>query len=114
MEVLMWKDLLARGRGRDRPLRGHREQIESMAREVRMTSAVVVIVVVALSFDFFNGFHDAANSIATVVSTRVLSPQHGRGVGGVLQLRRVPGLRDRGRGDDREGRRGARGRSRTR
>ena len=33
-----------------------------------------LIVVVALSFDFLNGFHDAANSIATVVSTRVLSP----------------------------------------
>ena len=35
---------------------------------------LVVIVIVALTFDFFNGFHDAANSIATVVSTRVLSP----------------------------------------
>ena len=35
---------------------------------------VVAIVVVALGFDFINGFHDAANSIATVVSTRVLSP----------------------------------------
>ena len=34
----------------------------------------VTIVAVALVFDFFNGFHDAANSIATVVSTRVLSP----------------------------------------
>ena len=33
------------------------------------------IVLVALVFDFLNGFHDAANSIATVVSTRVLSPQ---------------------------------------
>ena len=33
------------------------------------------IVAVALAFDFFNGFHDAANSIATVVSTRVLSPR---------------------------------------
>src|ERR1700747_2992207 len=32
------------------------------------------IIVVALAFDFLNGFHDAANSIATVVSTRVLSP----------------------------------------
>jgi PiT family inorganic phosphate transporter len=32
-------------------------------------------VVVALAFDFVNGFHDAANSIATVVSTRVLSPR---------------------------------------
>ncbi|HEV3038550.1 MAG TPA: inorganic phosphate transporter [Candidatus Angelobacter sp.] len=36
---------------------------------------VVVTVLVALSFDFINGFHDAANSIATVVSTRVLSPR---------------------------------------
>lgn len=36
---------------------------------------VVVTVVVALAFDVINGFHDAANSIATVVSTRVLSPQ---------------------------------------
>lgn len=43
-----------------------------------MNSAIpfaIVIVVVALSFDFLNGFHDAANSIATVVSTRVLSPR---------------------------------------
>jgi PiT family inorganic phosphate transporter len=35
---------------------------------------VVVIIAVALIFDFINGFHDSANSIATVVSTRVLSP----------------------------------------
>jgi PiT family inorganic phosphate transporter len=35
---------------------------------------VILIVAVALVFDFINGFHDAANSIATVVSTRVLSP----------------------------------------
>ena len=35
---------------------------------------VVGLIFVALSFDFINGFHDAANSIATVVSTRVLSP----------------------------------------
>ena len=34
----------------------------------------VTVVAIALVFDFFNGFHDAANSIATVVSTRVLSP----------------------------------------
>jgi inorganic phosphate transporter, PiT family len=38
-------------------------------------TVVVVIILVALTFDFLNGFHDAANSIATVVSTRVLSPQ---------------------------------------
>jgi PiT family inorganic phosphate transporter len=36
---------------------------------------LVLIVSLALVFDFLNGFHDAANSIATVVSTRVLSPQ---------------------------------------
>ena len=35
---------------------------------------VVALVLVALAFDFMNGFHDAANSIATVVSTRVLEP----------------------------------------
>jgi PiT family inorganic phosphate transporter len=36
---------------------------------------LVTIVLVALVFDFLNGFHDAANAIATVVSTRVLSPR---------------------------------------
>jgi PiT family inorganic phosphate transporter len=36
---------------------------------------VVVLVVLAIGFDFLNGFHDAANSIATVVSTGVLKPQ---------------------------------------
>ena len=35
---------------------------------------VLIIILVALVFDFINGFHDSANSIATVVSTRVLSP----------------------------------------
>ncbi len=39
-----------------------------------LLTAVVLIVAVALIFDFINGFHDAANSIATVVGTRVLSP----------------------------------------
>src|SRR5882672_7583685 len=36
---------------------------------------VAIIVAIALAFDFTNGFHDAANSIATVVATRVLSPR---------------------------------------
>src|SRR5215472_5013742 len=36
---------------------------------------LVITVITALIFDFLNGFHDAANSIATVVSTRVLSPK---------------------------------------
>jgi PiT family inorganic phosphate transporter len=37
-------------------------------------SLVVFIILVALAFDYINGFHDAANSIATIVSTRVLTP----------------------------------------
>jgi PiT family inorganic phosphate transporter len=37
-------------------------------------SLVLVVILVALVFDFINGFHDSANSIATVVGTRVLSP----------------------------------------
>jgi PiT family inorganic phosphate transporter len=39
-----------------------------------LLAIVVFLVLVALAFDFINGFHDAANSIATVVSTRVLTP----------------------------------------
>ena len=35
---------------------------------------LVLLVLLALAFDFMNGFHDAANSIATVVSTRCSSP----------------------------------------
>ena len=37
---------------------------------------ILFIILIALIFDFLNGFHDAANSIATVVSTRVLSPRN--------------------------------------
>jgi PiT family inorganic phosphate transporter len=40
-----------------------------------MLTVVVLVVILALGFDYINGFHDAANSIATVVSTRVLSPK---------------------------------------
>jgi len=36
---------------------------------------VGILIVVALAFDFMNGFHDAANSVATIVSTRVLTPR---------------------------------------
>lgn len=35
---------------------------------------LIIIIILALAFDFINGFHDAANSIATIVSTRVLTP----------------------------------------
>ena len=39
-------------------------------------AAVIFLIVMALAFDFINGFHDAANSISCIVSTRVLSPKH--------------------------------------
>jgi PiT family inorganic phosphate transporter len=39
-----------------------------------MTTVLIIVIVTALVFDFINGFHDSANSIATVVSTRVLTP----------------------------------------
>lgn len=41
-----------------------------------MISAVIFLILLALVFDFLNGFHDSANSIATIVSTRVLSPRY--------------------------------------
>jgi PiT family inorganic phosphate transporter len=40
-----------------------------------MLILVIVVILVALIFDFLNGFHDSANSIATIVSTRVLTPR---------------------------------------
>jgi hypothetical protein len=36
---------------------------------------IVTVIVVALAFEYINGFHDTANSIATVVSTKVLTPR---------------------------------------
>lgn len=39
-----------------------------------VTTLLVVVIVMAIAFDYINGFHDAANSIATIVSTKVLSP----------------------------------------
>jgi len=42
-----------------------------------MSILVIAIIVIALSFDFLNGMNDAANSIATVVSTKVLTPRQG-------------------------------------
>src|SRR5690606_20954537 len=42
--------------------------------EVSAAILLLVIIVLALVFDYINGFHDAANSIATIVTTRVLTP----------------------------------------
>jgi len=48
--------------------------------------ALVLIVVLAVGFDFMNGFHDAANAIATSVSTRVLSPRQAIMMAAVLNM----------------------------
>jgi PiT family inorganic phosphate transporter len=41
-----------------------------------MTLTILLLIILALAFDFLNGFHDSANSIATIVSTRVLKPRY--------------------------------------
>src|SRR5438309_10361226 len=46
-----------------------------MATVIVPVGIVILVILVALFFDFLNGFHDAANSVATVVSTRVMSPR---------------------------------------
>jgi PiT family inorganic phosphate transporter len=51
-----------------------------------MLTVVVVIILLALAFDYINGFHDAANSIATVVSTRVLSPKAAVGMAALFNF----------------------------
>ena len=47
---------------------------------------LIIVIALTLLFDFINGFHDAANAIATVVSTRVLSPLQAVLYAGVLNL----------------------------
>ncbi len=42
---------------------------------------LIIIIILALIFDYINGFHDAANSIATIVSTKVLDAFPGSAVG---------------------------------
>lgn len=49
-------------------------------------AAVVVVIVVALVFDYTNGFHDAANAIATSVSTRALSPRAALALAAVMNV----------------------------
>ncbi len=44
--------------------------------DMGVSVTLVLLIIVALAFDFMNGLHDAANSIATIVSTRVLKPQY--------------------------------------
>src|SRR5918998_6253523 len=48
--------------------------------------ALIVIVLVALAFDYTNGFHDAANAIAVAVSTKALTPRAALGLAAVMNL----------------------------
>ena len=47
---------------------------------------VIIVIAVALAFDFTNGFHDSANAIATSISTRALSPRFALGMAAVLNM----------------------------
>lgn len=51
-----------------------------------LTAAIVLVIVVALVFDYTNGFHDAANAIATSVSTRALTPRAALALAAVMNL----------------------------
>src|SRR2546428_10823100 len=53
---------------------------------------VALLVVLAIAFDFMNGFHDAANSIATVVSTGVLKPQQAVVVAAFFNVAAISGF----------------------
>jgi phosphate/sulfate permease len=53
---------------------------------VSSTALAVVIIVVALGFDFTNGFHDSANAIATSVSTRALTPRIALGMAAIMNV----------------------------
>ena len=70
-----------RARGGDRRLRDSWERDREHPRQERLKGSVdldfllIAVVMMALFFDFTNGFHDAANAIATAVSTRALSPR---------------------------------------
>src|SRR5579884_2346366 len=50
------------------------------------TALLVITILVALSFDFTNGFHDTANAVATSIGTRAMSPVAAVGISAVLNL----------------------------
>ena len=54
----------------------HRSPVTRAMDALLSLPVLIVLIVVALAFDFLNGLHDAANSIATIVSTRVLRPRY--------------------------------------
>ena len=63
--------------------------------------SLIGLIVVALAFDFLDGVHDTANSIATLVSTRMLRPRYAVDVGRLFQFYRFSGFRRARRANDR-------------
>lgn len=51
-----------------------------------LSPAIILVIILALSFDFINGFHDTANSIATSVGTKVLTPIQALGMAAILNF----------------------------
>src|SRR5215213_1809385 len=47
---------------------------------------LVIVILLAVAFDFINGFHDTANAIATVVATRVMTPLQAIGMAALLNF----------------------------
>ena len=77
---LYWKDVVEAMEDAVNTIEDISDVVEAHRPEARLTRSdgtlgVIVVIAIALAFDFVNGFHDAANSIATVVSTQVLSPR---------------------------------------
>src|ERR671930_547764 len=74
--------------GGDRRLRARRQLARGHRHQERVSSDVVLVIVVAsaLAFDFTNGFHDTANAIATSVSTRAMSPRFAVALSAVLNF----------------------------
>jgi PiT family inorganic phosphate transporter len=54
--------------------------------DVSFTPLLVTLLLLAVVFDFINGFHDTANAVATVISTRVLSPGVAIGMAATLNF----------------------------
>src|SRR5436305_3939179 len=63
-----------------------RDRSHPYPRGYTVNFTLVAVVVLALFFDFTNGFHDAANAIATTVSTRALSPRQAVLMAGLLNF----------------------------
>ena len=106
MMVIRWKDIFERledaidaTETAVNIMAGHHHQ-EPVA--VHSDVVLWIVVATALAFDFTNGFHDTANSIATSVSTRAMSPEGGRDHGRRAELRRRVPVAGGGR-DDRQG-----------